>query len=452
MKDLKGPKTPPLDPIVGFATGHMLQMMKDRFSFLQSAMINQGDFVHFRYLRSDIYLVLDPEGIKQVLHTGQSKYSKMVRGAKFLKDIGGRGLLTSEGKFWQQSRRVIQPFFAKRQYPHYLDFMSDCANNLIKRWKENNYSDEWFDLAPEMTKFTLNVLMRSLFNADFDEHTETVYNELRSLLDITEDRIIHIIPRMGSSKKRQDEEFNRSLGNLESIVDELIQKSKNETQKQPDRNFIHALLESDMEFSDQDLRDHVISLMIAGHETTATALCWLFTLLETHPDAKSKVLNEIESHVNSNQLDLDTVEKLEYLHMVIQEALRIYPPFWIMGRVAIEDDVLLGHPIKKGDRIQINPYFTHHNPRYWENPEEFKPERFSKENIGKINEYVYLPFGKGPRTCLGNHFGTFEMFVGVALLYKNFIMKFENASEINPDFRITLRPDRPVKVKALVKV
>ena len=452
MKDLKGPKTPPLDPIVGFATGHMLQMMKDRFSFLQSAMINQGDFVHFRYLRSDIYLVLDPEGIKQVLHTGQSKYSKMVRGAKFLKDIGGRGLLTSEGKFWQQSRRVIQPFFAKRQYPHYLDFMSDCANNLIKRWKENNYSDEWFDLAPEMTKFTLNVLMRSLFNADFDEHTETVYNELRSLLDITEDRIIHIIPRMGSSKKRQDEEFNRSLRNLESIVDELIQKSKNETQKQPDRNFIHALLESDMEFSDQDLRDHVISLMIAGHETTATALCWLFTLLETHPDAKSKVLNEIESHVNSNQLDLDTVEKLEYLHMVIQEALRIYPPFWIMGRVAIEDDVLLGHPIKKGDRIQINPYFTHHNPRYWENPEEFKPERFSKENIGKINEYVYLPFGKGPRTCLGNHFGTFEMFVGVALLYKNFIMKFENASEINPDFRITLRPDRPVKVKALVKV
>ncbi|TNF26387.1 MAG: cytochrome P450 [Deltaproteobacteria bacterium] len=452
MKDQKGPKTPPLDPIVGFATGHMLQMMKDRFSFLQSAMINQGDFVHFRYLRSDIYLVLDPEGIKQVLHTGQSKYSKMVRGAKFLKDIGGRGLLTSEGKFWQQSRRVIQPFFAKRQYPHYLDFMSDCANNLIKRWKENKYSDEWFDLAPEMTKFTLNVLMRSLFNADFDEHTETVYNELRSLLDITEDRIIHIIPRMGSSKKRQDEEFKRSLGNLESIVDELIQKSKNETQKQPDRNFIHALLESDMEFSDQDLRDHVISLMIAGHETTATALCWLFTLLETHPDAKSKVLNEIESHVSSNRLDLETVEKLEYLHMVIQEALRIYPPFWIMGRVATEDDVLLGHPIKKGDRIQINPYFTHHNPRYWENPEEFKPERFSKENIGKINEYVYLPFGKGPRTCLGNHFGTFEMFVGVALLYKNFTMKFENASEINPDFRITLRPDRPVKVKALVKV
>ncbi len=452
MEESNGPKTPPLDPVIGFATGHMLQMMKDRFTFLQNAMLNQGDFVHFRYLRSDIYLMLDPDGIKHVLHTGQAKYSKMVRGAKFLKDIGGRGLLTSEGKFWQQSRRVIQPFFSKRQYPHYLEFMSDCATNLIKRWKENNYDKEWFDLAPEMTKFTLNVLMRSLFNADFDEHTETVYNELRTLLDITEDRIIHIIPRFGSSKKKQDEEFNRSLGNLEAIVDELVLKSKLEEVKQPDKNFIHALLESDVEFTDQDLRDHVISLMIAGHETTATALCWLFTLLETHPEAKEKVKSEVSSHVTKKYLDLQTVENLEYLHMVIQEALRIYPPFWIMGRVATQDDTLLGHPIKKGDRIQINPYFTHHNPRYWDAPEEFRPERFSKENIGKINEYVYLPFGKGPRTCLGNHFGTFEMFVGVALLYQNFDLEFEDAAAIKPDFRITLRPDRPVKVKAHIKI
>lgn len=452
MSDKKGPKTPPLDPLTGFFTGHMLQMMKDRFTFLNNAMLNQGDFVHFRYMKSNIYLVLDPDGIKHVLHTGQSKYSKMVRGAKFLKDIGGQGLLTSEGKFWQQSRRVIQPFFAKRQYPHYLDFMSDCAHNLIAQWKEKSYDKEWFDLAPEMTKFTLNVLGRSLFNADFDEYTETVYNELRSLLDITEDRIIHIIPRMGPSKKRQDQEFNRSLGNLERIVDELILKCKDQTNKEPDKNFIHALLESDMEFSDQDLRDHVISLMIAGHETTATALCWLFTLLETHPESKAKVLSEIDLYVTDDKLNLETVEKLEYLYMVIQEALRIYPPFWIMGRVATQDDTLLGHPIKTGDRVQINPYFTHHNPRYWDAPEEFRPERFSKGNIDSINEYVYLPFGKGPRTCLGNHFGTFEMFVGVTLLYKHFDIKFENAAEIKPDFRITLRPDRPVKVKAHVKV
>lgn len=452
MSDNKGPKTPPRDPITGFITGHLVQMMRDRFNFLQNAMINQGDFVHFKYLKSDIYLVLDPNGIKQVLHTGQSKYSKMVRGAKFLKDIGGRGLLTSEGKFWQQSRRVIQPFFAKKQYPHYLEFMSDCANNLISRWKQKGFDKEWFDLAPEMTKFTLNVLGRSLFNADFDQHTDTVYNELRTLLDITEDRIIHIIPRMGPSKKKQGIEFKRSLGNLENIVDELIQESKNQEAKEPDKNFIHALLESDMDFSDQDLRDHVISLMIAGHETTATALCWLFTLLENHPDSKTKVLSEIDQYVSSDKLDLETVENLEYLHMVIQESLRIYPPFWVMGRVASSDDELLGHPIKKGDRIQINPYFTHHNPRYWDSPEEFRPERFSKENISSINEYCYLPFGKGPRTCLGNHFGTFEMFVGVALLYRHFDLEFEDAKSIKPDFRITLRPDRPVKVKAHVKV
>lgn len=452
MSDNNGPKTPPLDPLTGLITGHLVQIMRDRYTFLKSAMLNQGDFVHFKYLRSDIYLVLDPDGIKHVLHTGQRKYSKMVRGTKFLKDIGGRGLLTSEGKFWQQSRRAIQPFFAKRQYPHYLEFMSECANSLIKRWKKNNYDQEWFDLAPEMTKFTLNVLGRSFFNANLDEYTETIYNELRSLLDITEDRIIHIIPRMGSSKKKQDEAFKRSLGNLEKIVDGLIQASKHQVIKEPDKNFIHALLKSDMAFTDQDLRDHVISLMIAGHETTATALCWLFTLLENHPASKHKVLGEIDRYVAGDALDLPTIEKLEYLYEVIQESLRIYPPFWVMGRVASADDELIGHPIKKGDRIQISPYFTHHNPRYWEKPEEFRPERFSKENIDKISPYTYLPFGKGPRACIGSYFGTFEMFVGVVLLYRNFNIEFEDAQSIKPDFRITLRPDRPVKVKAHIKI
>ncbi|MCO4793978.1 MAG: cytochrome P450 [Bacteriovoracaceae bacterium] len=452
MTNNKGPKTPPKDPIVGPITGHMLQMMKDRFSFLNNAMLNYGDFVHFNYLKNDIYLVLDPDGIKQILNTGQAKYSKMVRGATFLKDIGGRGLLTSEGKFWQQSRRVIQPFFAKKQYPHYLNIMSDCANNLVKRWKSDQFSNDWFDLAPEMTKFTLNVLGKSLFNEDFDKYTDTVYNELRTLLNITEDRIIHIIPRIGPSKKRQDLAFNKSLGNLEVIVDQLINKSKEAKEKEPDKNFIHALLESQVAFSDQDLRDHVISLLIAGHETTATALCWLFILLENHPNDKSKVLSEIDEYVTNDNIDLECTQNLNYLNQVIQESLRLYPPFWIMGRVATQDDVLLGHKIKKGDRIQINPYFTHHNPRYWESPEEFIPSRFSPENISKINEYVYLPFGKGPRTCLGNYFGTFEMFAGVALLYKNFNIEFEDAASIKPDFRITLRPDRSVKVKAHIKI
>ena len=133
------------------------------------------------------------------------------------------------------------------------------------------------------------------------------------------------------------------------------------------------------------------------------------------------MLHEIDEHVLDNKLDLKTVENLEYIHMVIQETLRIYPPFWVMGRIATQDDTLLGHPIKSGDRIQINPYFIHHNPRYWDSPEKFKPERFLKENVDSINEYVYLPFER-PRTCLGNHFGTFEMFVAVVLFYKNFIL------------------------------
>ncbi len=437
------PQTPPADFLLGPLTGHMLQMMRDRYTFLHQAMLNQGDFVHFRYLRSDIYMVLHPDGIKHVLSTGQAKYSKMVRGTKFLADIGGRGLLTSEGEFWQQGRRVIQPFFIRKQYSRYVSIMDECAQNLVQRWREN-FQTQSFDLAPEMTKFTLNVLGRSIFNEDFDAHTDTVYETLRGLLNITEDRIIHLIPRRGRVKKTQDAEFQRDLKILEDLVDGLILKSKESGEKNPENNFIHALLESSVEFTDRDIRDHVISLLIAGHETTATALCWLMILLEKHPEAKARVLAEARG---KRELSFASVQELTYTHLCAQEALRLYPPFWIMGRVATEDDVLLGHPIKKGDRIQINPYFTHHNPRYWESPEEFRPERFAPENAHRLNEFCYLPFGKGPRTCIGNHFAMLEMVIGMKRLFEAFEIEIENATAINPDFRITLRPDQEVKTK-----
>lgn len=439
------PKMPPKDFLTGPLTGHMVQMMRNRYKFLQNAMLNQGDFVHFKYLRASTYLVLHPEGIKHVLQSKNLKYSKMVRGSQFLARIGGRGLLTSEGEFWQKSRRVIQPFFIKKQYGRYVELMQECAENLGKRWQE--FGDKEFDLSPEMTKFTLNVLGRSIFNEDFDSYTDVVFEELRNLLNITEDRIIHLIPRMGKSKRIQDEEFNRSLKRLEDLVDELILKAKETSLKEPDKNFIHALLESDADFSDKDLRDHIISLMIAGHETTATALCWLMILLEKHPEVKGKVLTEVKEKIITPDLTLEMIQGLEYSTMVANETLRLYPPFWVMGRVAVEDDELLGHKIKKGDRIQINPYFTHHNPRYWERPEEFIPERFSPENLSKINEFCFLPFGKGPRTCIGNHFAMFEILVALAVLYNKLEVSIVNAGEIKPDFRITLRPDREVRTR-----
>lgn len=441
------PKMPPKDFLTGPLTGHMIQMMRNRFSFLQKSMLNQGDFVEFKYLGATTYFVLHPEGIKHVLQTKNLKYSKMVRGNQFLAKIGGRGLLTSEGEFWQQSRRVIQPFFTKKQYGRYVELMQDCAENLTKRWE--SFGDKTFDLAPEMTKFTLNVLGRSLFNQDFDAYTDLVFDELRNLLNITEDRIMHLIPRMGKSKRLQDERFNLSLKRLEDLVDELIHKSKSATEKEIDKNFIHALMDSDYRFTDKDIRDHVISLMIAGHETTATGLAWLMVLLEKNPEAKKKVLAEIREKVTGN-LSLEMVQSLEYIKMVEQETLRLYPPFWVMGRVAVEDDELLGHPIKKGDRIQINPYFTHHNPRYWNNPEDFIPERFAPENVHKINEFCYIPFGKGPRTCIGNNFAMFEFLVAVAVLYSKFDIKIMNAHTIRPDFRITLRPDSEVLTRVRV--
>ena len=444
-------QSPPLDFLTGPFTGHALQLMRNRHALLEKSMHQYGDFVLLKFFKQKSYLVLDPEGVKQVLHSKQVKYSKMARGTQMLALIGGRGLLTSEGAFWQQSRRVIQPFFSKKQFSRYLDLMNDCAVDLVNSWQVQAQNNAQINLAVDMTKFTLNILGRSLFNENFEPYTQTVYDELRTLLDITEKRILSLVGPRASVKKQWDQRFQKSLQNLEKVVNDLIEKSKNNPIKEPDKNFIHALLESDHSFSDQDLRDHIISLMIAGHETTATALSWMFITLERHPEKLQKLRQEVDQFEKGERLDLAAIEKLPYTHQVIQETLRLYPPFWVMGRVATEEDQLHGTSIQKGDRIQINPYLSHHNPRYWQAPQEFQPERFAPENLHLIKEYIYMPFGLGPRHCIGKDFGTYEMFIGLAHLYRSFSLEISDLDKIRPDFRITLRPDRDVMVKLKVR-
>lgn len=444
MNRLSGPQIPPLDPITGSFTGHLRQMVSNRPEFLRQAMRNCGDFIEIRYLNQRSYLVLDPDALKEILHTKQNKYSKMARGTQLLAKIGGGGLLTSEGQKWKDSRRVIKPFFSKSQFPRYFELMSKSCDQLIDDWSDKN--SEVFDLAPEMTKLTLNILGRSIFNEDFSSYTQTVYDELRTLLDLTEKRILQLWPRPQWMNKSLDESFNSSLSNLEQIVYSLIEKNKKTTEKKPEINFTHALLESNVDFSDEDLRDQIISLMIAGHETTATALCWLFITLYKNPEHLKKVRSEI-APLGNNPITLDDFRNSEFSQQVIKEVLRLYPPFWVMGRVLKQDQTLLGAKLKAGTRIQINPYLSQHNPRYWEDPQAFKPERFSKENIHKIHEYTYLPFGKGARSCIGNDFGTFEIFVAMVKILNNFELEITNLKEISPDFRITLRPDREVNLR-----
>lgn len=444
MNRLSKPQIPQLDRLTGFFTGHLRQMMANRPGFLHKAMIDCGDFIEIRYLNKKSYLILDPGTLKEILHTKQNTYSKMARGTQLLAKIGGKGLLTSEGQSWKNSRRVIKPFFSKSQYPRYFNLMSSSCDELIKEWSKKG--EESFDLAPEMTKLTLTILGRSIFNEDFSAYTQTVYNELRTLLDLTEKRILQLWPRPKWMNAKIDKEFNSSLKNLEAIVYSLIEKSKKSTQRTPNLNFTHALLDSNIHFSDEDLRDQIISLMIAGHETTATALCWLFITLTRHPEALLKVQKEIQA-LKEEAITLEDFESCEYSQQVIKEVLRLYPPFWVMGRVLKKDDVIMGKKLKAGTRVQINPYLSQNNPRYWDEPELFKPERFSKENIHKINEYTYLPFGKGARSCIGNNFGTFEIFVAMVKILNSFELEMTNLSDIVPDFRVTLRPNTEVLVR-----
>ncbi|URC14345.1 cytochrome P450 [Flavobacterium sp. B183] len=398
-----------------------------------------GDSFSLQIGRSKhLILSRDNEIAQHILQKNQRNYHKSKFQSVYLSKYLGKGLLTVDGDFWLKQRRLIQPAFHKQKMNQLVENMNETIVSELKELEEEKY----IDLFPVMSQLAFNVVAKSLFHLSISEEKlnriKYIIEEVQNFL-IKEIRLPHKawwFSVSGQVAKHLElaEENNRII---QEIIDERT------TSGEPVNDLLQLLLETRYEdtgegMSVKQLIDEIKILFIAGHETSANALTFTLYLLGRNPEIQQKVLDEILEIEAQTENVVEQLQKMTYLNAVINEAMRLYPPAWITDRQNVEDDTIGPYHLKKGTLIGVSFYELHRNPKYWENPEEFIPERFLGEQKKHSMQYFY-PFGAGPRMCIGAGFAIYEMCLTVAHVVKKYVIKSEtDIVQFNP--LITLKP------------
>lgn len=370
------------------------------------------------------------------------------RDNKTLRFLLGNGLVTSEGEFWLKQRRLIQPLFHKQRLQTFVQKISEKTLAMLKTWEPR--AGQVVDVHNEMTKVTLDIVSQTLMSTEVKGDFKKISD---ALLVIMEGMMrIFKLPWWIPTPRNIGMRRNRA------VLDDTIYKIIDD--RRSNNNGYDDLLTMLMEVEDADtkermtnkqLRDEVITIFLAGHETTANALSFSLYLLAQHPEIKQKINEELQRVIGENEMTYENVMKLEYTGWVIKEAMRLYPPVWGITRDAAREDVVGGYRIKKGDSIAMSPWAVHRHEKYWENPLKFDPERFSPTRIKNVHRYAWFPFGGGQRMCIGNNFAMMEMQIVLVLMCSKFNFSVAENFVLDLEPLVTLRPRHGMMLK-LTKV
>ncbi|TGL60905.1 cytochrome P450 [Leptospira sarikeiensis] len=418
------------------ALPYVSKLAKDPIGFFQLMHSKFGKSVRFGLKTVTFHLISQPEDIRRVLQENNQNYHKGV----FYKELGrilGKGLLNSEGEFWKKQRKLIQPSFHKQRISEFVEIMAHETTKMSNNWKNTSK----LDISKEMMRLTFEIVGKTLFRTDVESYAARIESSLTVALELVTKRITKIFPFPFSWPTPDNLRLKRALKDMHSVVDELIAERK----KNPSNDLISMLLEVRDEetgetMSEIQVRDEAITLLLAGHETTANALSWGLYLLSKHPDICQKVREEANRVLTDKTPTLEDVQKLAYTRKVLDEILRMYPPAWVIERTAMGPDNVGGFDVEKGTNISICIFNMHRNPEFWENPDKFDPDRFDEERSADRPKYAYLPFGGGPRICIGNIFALTEATLILAMLVKNYKFEVDPNHPVVMEPLVTLRP------------
>ncbi|HLX37846.1 MAG TPA: cytochrome P450 [Candidatus Binataceae bacterium] len=421
-------------------------LMRDPLVFLGKAFSRYGDVVHLRFFNLEVFAIAHPDGIKHALQENHRNYTKSFD-YQILARLLGNGLVTSEGELWLRQRRLMQPMFHKQKIAAFGAMMTECASAMVERWDARAESGEAFDVTPEMMRLTLQIVGRALLTMDLTTHADhigrdmTTANERFAQFDLG-----IMLPWLPTPANLR---FNRAVRELRSLVLDIIAKRRAEGRDYGD--LLSMLLavrdeETGEGMNNEQLRDEMLTLILAGHETTATALSWIWYLLSQHPEVEAKLHAELDAVLGGRAPTMADLASLSYTGMVVDESMRIFPPVWAVGRAAIADDEIMGYHIPKGSNLMLSQYYAHRHRDFWEEPERFDPERFSPERAGGRPRYAFFPFGGGPRMCIGNIFALTEAQLILATVAQRYRLRLvpKHPIEVNP--LVTLRARYGVKV------
>src|SRR5919198_1846233 len=427
-----------------------------------------GDIAHFKFGRQHVYLLNNPQYIEDILIRNYKTFIKS-RGLQVSKRLLGEGLVTSEGAYHDRQRRIIQPAFHPNFIKKYGEIMTSFAVSMCERWEDGIT----LDIHKQMINVTSAIISKAVLGSNINsEEGDEVGDALlvcaeyfnRLLMPFGE--LIEKIPILPINKG-----FQRSKKKLDSIVYNMIkQHRENESKNLSDTDLLYSLLQAqDTEagierMTDLQLRDEVMTIFLAGHETTANALTWTFYLLSQHPTVEAKLYEELytvlgndkrddnsgsssSSKINTRIPTIEDVPKLEYTEKIFRESMRMYPPAWTIGRQAITDYKVDKYVIPAGSIILMSQYVMHHNPRYFSDPDNFYPNRWTKETKLHLPRFSYFPFGGGIRGCVGEPFAWMEGILLIATICQQWKMHHDASHKVELKPLITLRPKYGMRMK-----
>jgi cytochrome P450 len=395
------------------------------------------------------WTVNDADIVRHVLQDNYKNYPKS-DSYKEVEYFLGKGLLTSSGEFWLRQRRLMQPLFHHRYIESFARDMAEEIAALVERWDAHAASGQPFDLAEDMTRLTLGVVGRALFGTKLDAGAHEVGRALQHVLAITDERLAtpfnwpHAVPTPRNLR------FRRALAVLDAHVNAIIEGRRKGKGERSDllQLLLDARDESGQGMSDTQLRDEAMTLILAGHETTANALTWAFYLLTKHPSAERALQQELDATLSDAPPSFADLRKLAQPARIFQETMRLFPPIWVVERQAAADDRIGDLHVPAGTRMTIAPFIMHYNRRYWDQPQGFDPERFAPAAAEGRHKFAYIPFAAGPRVCIGKDFAMVEGQLALAALAQRFRIELVPAAHVEPSPQLTLRLKHGLWVRA----
>lgn len=432
--------------------GHMPGMISlGLIPFVEQAWREVGDCFEFRVAGESIKVVVHPDDVEILLLRRRDNYVKGSSYDQFRRHVG-EGLISSEGGLWRNERRIIQPSFTRDTVTKLGDGMVAQTERMLDRWERSIAPGEPFDVHPEIMRLTLEIIAEALFELSFDsEQGARSMQVIRDALEMISARVTAVaefprwVPTPGNLK------LERAVAGLDRVVNEIIAERRRSGQDYGD-DLLGALLRGSDEHGEPldqtQLRDEIVTMILAGHETTAVSLGWTLWLLSEHPDIRMRMIEEIDAAVGDRMPTASDVPKLGYVKQVVFESMRLIPPIWAGARNCLEADTLgPGYPIAPGTRVMNMIWLTHRHPEFWPDPERFDPDRFEPAVFAKQHKFAYTPFSEGPRKCVGEHFSIIESILVLTRLFQRFDLDGKPGFRPEIDYQLTTRPRHGIMMR-----
>ncbi len=426
-------------------TGNLAELRRDTLAVLTRCAREYGDVAAVRFGLTRALVLSHPRLIEEVLVTNARNFRKHF-GVRVLRASFGNGLLTSEGEFWLRQRRLISPAFGRERVAAYAPVMVGLADRLTSAWRDG----EVRDVHADMTRLTLEIIARVVFGANVGEQAVAVGEAIAVLADGAVKRLNsifrlpHVIPTPANLRRR------RAGARLDAILYDIIRKRRESKEGGDDLLgvLVRACDEDDgSRMTDRQLRDEAFTLFVAGHDTTALTLTWGLYLLAHHPDAARALEAELDGVLAGRAPAAGDLPRLRFTEGVVREVMRLYPSAYAIGRQAIAPCEVGGYPLPAGGTVIMSQWVVHRDPRWYDEPERFRPERWADGLERRLPKCAYFPFGGGPRVCVGNHFALMEAALVLASVVRNWRVSVPaGEAPVRPGPMVTLRPAGPVRL------